>query len=245
MPRHGHASPPTPAATTRRRRVSLVLPCALAALAAAGLAVAASAGAQSGRRAPQPISPVGTPTPTPEPAGESESEGRPKRAEALGPTFTVYQLDSPFPYIDWTVEGLVMSSFVERLSKSKDLSASLGGRKLTRKDAHEIAKKETVSHVLLVELTEDRMDGGSVGQADTRRLGLKTYVYAPGGSLKFVDHTYQRPLQQTTSIGGVRLPLPVPRRRVERFPNELELEQAARDAADRVMLRFNVRLPPD
>lgn len=238
------ADPRHAPAHTRRRTHAAAFAILLAV--AAFAALVSSAAAQSGRRSPQPISPVATPTPTPEVVGESESESRPKRSESAGPTFVVYQLDGAFPYIDYTVENVVMNGFMERLTRAKDISASLGGKKLTRKEAQELAKKETASHVVLVEITEDMMaGGGSMGQADTRQLAIKTYVYAPGGSLKYTDHTSQRPLQRTTSIGGVRLPLPVPTRRIERFPNELELEQAARDAADRILRRFSVRLPPD
>jgi hypothetical protein len=131
------------------------------------------------------------------------------------------------------------------------LSASRGGKRISRKEAQEIAKTESQSHVVLLELEEDIAASGGrrggAGQTDTRALAVKTYVYEMGtGTLKFVDQTSMRPYRgQTTSIGGIRLPLPTTRTRMERFPGELELEQAARDAADRVMLRFKVRLPPD
>jgi hypothetical protein len=36
----------------------------------------------------------------------------------------------------------------------------------------------------------------------------------------------------------------VPTRRVERYPSQRELEQAARDAADRLLARFQVTPPP-
>ena len=89
------------------------------------------------------------------------------------------------------------------------------------------------------------MNGASTGRVDSRTLLLKTYVYAPKtGDLKYADTIYQRPYRETATIGGVRVPVPGTRG-VERYPSQRQLEQAARDAADRLMSRFNVTLPPN
>ncbi|HEX7176730.1 MAG TPA: hypothetical protein VF240_15805 [Pyrinomonadaceae bacterium] len=226
----------------------------LLALALLCVVAAATAGAQSGRRKTAPISPVPTPTPAaPEAEGESESESRSRR-QVGGPaqlSLVVYRLDNAFPYADYNVEDVLMGGLMDRLTRSKDLSASRGGKRISRKEAQEIAKSESQSHVVLVELEEDigasGGRSGGAGQTDTRTLAVKTYVYEMGtGTLKFVDQTSQRPYRgQTTSIGGIRLPLPTTRTRMERFPGELQLEQAARDAADRLMHRFKLRPPPD
>jgi hypothetical protein len=234
----------------RARHFGLPLLLLLVAFAVCVAAVAASsAGAQSGRRKTAPLSPVPTPTPAPEAVGESESESRPRRQVSTQLSLVVYQLDGTFGHVDFAVQDAVMNGLMERLRRSKDLSASRADKRISRKEAQDIAKGDPASHVVLVELEDDIAVGGSrggVGQTDTRALAIKTYVYEPvTGTLKFVDHTSQRPYRQGTSIGGIRLPLPSPRTRIERFPNELQLEQAARDAADRIMQRFNLRLPPD
>ena len=73
---------------------------------------------------------------------------------------------------------------------------------------------------------------------------LRTYVYTPKtGDLKYSDTMYQRPYQDSARIGGVRVP--VPSRRIERYPSQLQLEQAARDAADRLLSRFQITPPPE
>ena len=238
--RESRLSSPARAASPRRCR----------ALLAALLCLSAAAGAsgQSGRRQPPPLSPAPTPSPTPEGEGESESQPRPKREKAAEAFFVVHLSDIAFPFTDYRVEELVVDSFTRRLAQNKALSATRGGGKLSRKQAQELAKKGPESFIVLVELEDEASEAGrgGVGQSDTRTLIIKTYVYEPGtGTLKFTDRTYQRPYRPTTSIGGVRLPLPAPRTRVERFPSELQIEQAARDAADRVMMRFSLRLPPD
>ena len=53
---------------------------------------------------------------------------------------------------------------------------------------------------------------------------------------------FQRPYRDTATIGGVRVP--VPSRRMERYPSQLQLEQAARDSADRLLSRFQITPPP-
>ncbi len=215
------------------------------------LASSSSTHAQSGRRKPPPLSPAPTPEPTPDEQGESESESKPKKATNTQLSFSVHRLEEGFLYVDRFVAETVMDAFMERLTRNKDLSASRGAT-ITLQDARKRAKDEIDSYIVVVEFEEDRLGVGGGQQTgdparrDTRTLSIKTYIYEPKtGALKYVDQTRQRPYRQSTTIGGVRLPLPGPSRRIERFPNELQLEQAARDSADRVMLRFNLRLPPD
>lgn len=210
----------------------------------------ADSSSQSGRRQTKPASPV--PTPAPEAQEESESESRPKRSlpEAHF-IFSVSQSDNAFPYVDLSVQEHVLNEFVARLRRARDASVSSGDRKLTRKEAHDLAKAEQDAFIILLELEEDSfgMTGGGraspAGRGDPRLLAIKTYIYEPRtGALKFTDHTSQRPYRESATIGGVRLPMPTSRSRIERFPGELTLEQAAHDAADRVMRRFNIPLPP-
>ena len=88
-----------------------------------------------------------------------------------------------------------------------------------------------------------RVFEASVGRVDSRTILLKTYVYAPGsGDLKYPDTIMQRPYRPSTTIGGVRVPVPGGRR-VEQYTSQLQLEQAARDAADRLVSRFGVTPP--
>ena len=86
---------------------------------------------------------------------------------------------------------------------------------------------------------------GMVGTGtDKRGLALRTYVYTPKtGDLKYSDTMFQRPYRDTARVGGVRVP--VPTRRVERYPSQYQLEQAARDSADRLLSRFQITPPPE
>jgi hypothetical protein len=203
------------------------------------------------RRAPRPAA---TPTPeaTPEatPRGESESQPRGTSTSAKDPavvvSFSVLENDNPMMSLDYTARDDIWKEFIERLSKSRAVSVTQGG-KATRGQARDRAKAERDTYIVLFDLEEEReMNDASVGRVDSRTLLLKTYVYAPKtGDLKFADTIYQRPYREAATIGGVRVPLPGGTHRMERYPSQLQLEQAARDAADRLMSRFNVILPLD
>jgi hypothetical protein len=224
---------------------------ALIALALCASALTNAARAQS-RRAPRPAA---TPTPaaTPEakPAGESESESVPRGTSAKDPvavvSFAVMEYDNPMMSLDYMARDDIWKEFLERLGRARAVSVSQGG-KGTRGQARERAKSERDTYVVLFQLEEERemMGDARVGRADSRSLLLKTYVYAPKtGDLKYADTIYQRPYRETSTIGGVRVPVPGGSRRIERYPSQRQLEQAARDAADRLMSRFGVTPPPD
>lgn len=241
-------------ATTRARTLDSPVTrplVALAALAAFALCLfALTAGAQS-RRAPRPAAtPTPEPTPTPEETqGESESVPRgtsAKKDPAVVVSFLILENDNPMMTLDYMARDDIWKEFLGRLDKSRAVSVTPGG-KATRGEALKRAKLERESYVVLFEMVEERdlMGDASIGRADSRTLLLKTYVYAPQtGNLKYADTIYQRPYRDTATVGGVRIPVPSGRR-IERYPSQRQLQQAARDAADRLMSRFNVILPPD
>lgn len=242
-----------------RRAFNFVSAPALAALALTfALALCASAltvgaGAQS-RRAPRPAAtPTPEPTPTPQEAqGESESVPRGtagmKKDPAVIVSFLILENDNPMMSLDYMARDDIWKEFLERLGKSRAVSFTQGA-KATRGEALKRAKLERESYVVLFEMQEERdmVGDASIGRVDSRNLLLKTYVYAPQtGNLKFADTIFQRPYRESATVGGVRVPLPTgTSRRVERYPSQRQLEQAAREAADRLMSHFNVIPPPD
>lgn len=209
---------------------------------------AADAREQSGRRKAAPASPVPTPTPVPvEPAGESESVPRGSEGKRPGVVagFIIIENDNFITDIDRFAREDVLEAFTRRLGQSSSVEVAPGG-KGTRKDARDRAKSESETYVVLFHLEEEAADRGmqSIGRADTRTLVIRLYVFEPKtGNLKYSDVIHQRPYRDTATIGGVRVP--VPGRRIERYPSERELKQAAHDAADRLMSRFHVILPPE
>jgi hypothetical protein len=110
-----------------------------------------------------------------------------------------------------------------------------------RSEAREQAKKQETAYVVFFQMDESGYSGTST---DAYGIVLRTYVYTPKtGDLKYSDTMYQRPYYDSARVGGVRVP--VPTRRVERYPSQFQLEQAARDAADRLLSRFNITPPPE
>lgn len=200
---------------------------------------AAGALAQSGRKAQKPL---GLPTESPksgDPAAAKPAET--KKVEAAV-TFLVMKYDNPTIGIDSLARDGVAGAFFERLKRAGSVDVKDAGRG-RRQEARERAKSEATGYVVLFQLEEE---GGmsSAGNVDSRGLILRTYVYTPKtGDLKYADTMYQRPYQDTARIGGVRVP--VPSRRTDRYPSQHQLEQAARDIADRLLSRFQITPPPE
>jgi len=215
-------------------------PARLAACALLSLALAAFASAQSGRRKPtQGVSKVPPAEGTSSPAGESESQPRAAEAKksAAIVSFVVMEQDYVVTATDFRAMSGVREAFQRRLGASPAVSVTPGA-KGNRKDARERAKKETEAYVVLFHLDEQGMT--SVGNSDSRALVLRVYTFAPKtGDIKYSDTVYQRPYRSTAKVGGIRLPTPT----IDRYPSQHELEQAARDAADRLLTRFHVQVP--
>lgn len=218
---------------------------AFAALLLAVAFCAQAAWAQSGRKGQKASTP---PPAEAEPTPQGESESGPKRSSTAKPdalvSFVVMRGDdSGLVIFDPLARDGVMQNFMRRLGQSSAVEVSDGG-KGRRQDARERAKSERTAYVVLFEMEEENYAGGGVGRADSRSIVLKTYVYTPkAADLKYTDTIYQRPYRQTARIGGVRVP--VPTSGIERYPSQHELEQAARDAADRLLARFHINPPPD
>ena len=208
----------------------------------------ASRAAQSGRRTPGASKQSGTaPSATPEPSGESESQPKTKKPSGEAPplaSFIVCELENPFLDVAYISAGQIIDAFAQRLSESNAIVVTRGP-KLSRQDARARAKNERDAHVVLVQLEHEAASSGRepMGQVNPRSLVLHYYVYSPQtGEVKLVDRVMQRPYRQAATIGGIRIPVPT---RQTPIPTMREMEQLARDAANRLMQRFHVQLPPE
>ena len=206
------------------------------------------ANAQSGRRQPKPRSPVPAPTPAGEPGGVSDSDERPKRADNE-PLYSFYVLEDEnydvFMNIPTAARDIITESFVARLRESPNVSASAGG-KGDRRRARDHAKVEQKAYTVLLEVTADQTMGRRPRNAgepvSLEQMAVNYYVYAPGtATLKVQGQVYMRPAQASARVGGIRLPIPAPTS--SRIGVEYILEQAGRDAAERVAASLDIRLP--
>jgi hypothetical protein len=196
----------------------------------------AASRAQSGRKAQKPL---GLPTEAPKP-GEATAKPEVKKPEALVSLVVMRAEDSVFGTDMMTRDG-VSAAFLRRLGQTSAVSVTDGG-KGRRQEARARAKEEKKAYVVLFQLGE-QTGSTNMGDTNSSTLVVRTFVYAPQtGDLKFADTIYQRPAYDTARVGGVRIP--VPSRRGNRYPSQQELEQAARDAADRTLSRLGVTPPP-
>ncbi len=201
------------------------------------LCSAAAAPAQSGRKAQKPLN-----LPTEKPKDDAAAKPTETKKAAALVTFVVMKSDNLTMGIDTIIRDSVAAAFVKRLEQAAAVEVKDAGRG-GRKEARERAKADQSAYVVLFQLDEESY-GMSQQNVDARALIIRTYVYTPKtGDLKYSDTMYQRPYQDTARIGGVRVP--VPSRRADRYPSQHQLEQAARDAADRLLTRFQVTPPSD
>lgn len=218
-----------------QRRALFLFVCVLFLMSGAGTMLA-----QSGRRAPKNPSPV--PTPSPTSPSSSSSETKPKAADTKTAlyTFLIFEDSNTSVNIPLNADMAAFRGFSGRLREASDLLINDGGRG-DRGRARDAAKKETTTYVVLVHLDADSFNSGRTGQVDPSNIAVRYFVYTPGtGTLKHQGSVYMRPNQSRVGVGGIRLP-----GRGGPFAFESMLEQAGRDAADRLMRNFNLRLPPD
>ncbi|MBA3240417.1 MAG: hypothetical protein H0T60_04245 [Acidobacteria bacterium] len=225
-----------------RRAVAWLLLCACV-LGSLGLS-ASAAHAQSGRRSPNISKSSPTTSNGTEAKGESESGSKPGANRVVKPTASFVVMDGNNAFdVDYTTRRIVLEGFARRLGQSPLVAVSQAG-KGTRKEGRDRAKGESEAFVVLLELEEESADPSvrTRTRSDQRLLVIKTYVYAPAtGDLKFTDRFVERPHRSSTTVGGVRVPVPSSRSN----PSEQQLEQAGRDAADRLLSRFDVTPPRD
>jgi hypothetical protein len=199
----------------------------------------AGALAQSGRKAQKPL---GLPTETAKPSDPAAKPSETKKSDTFA-SFVVIKDDTLSMGFDSLMRDGVASAFFERLKQAAGHGVEVkDGGKGRRPEARERAKKEEVAFVVFFQMDETGMNTGA--NTDTRGVVLRTYVYTPKtADLKYSDTMFQRPYQDSARVGGVRVP--VPSRRMERYPSQHQLEQAARDAADRLLSRFQITPPPE
>lgn len=185
--------------------------------------------AQSGRRAPNPTQPpVPTPTPT-----ESVQPPPAQNKPALKQTLIVgMDATGGSSYIPSYWADAAWGGFVERFRDISSVTIS-GDRNMRRKEASDLAKKETESFVVLLQL-ETLSAGASMGQANPDDLTINYIIYTPGtGKVKNQGRVYVR---QARGILTGRLP--------GSRTIELQLAEAGRETADRVAATLHLASPP-
>ena len=176
------------------------------------------AGAQSGRKSPKsaPLPPV--PMPTPETTA-------PVPKEKAKPALTVVVGLDRMNYYGMVDEDAALRALVDRLNDHAGVEVAATRRNMTRSDALRAAKAEKEAYVIYVEIDVDQMDGD---------LRLSYWVYSPQtAKIKTSGRTYPQMYRNRGVILNPRSTV---------YGNR-QIEEAARDVAERILRAFQLHLP--
>lgn len=223
-------------ARARRLPALLVLALLLCALGVAG-----EARGQSGRRSPRNPSPLPSPSPSSSPDAAS---AKPKTDAKPLYTFIVYEDNNLYTGLPMGVASVAYKGFMDRLSQSPEVTAKGAGRG-GRARARDDAKRQTEAFVVVMQIEQDEYAPRTqTGGVNASSIVFKYTVFTPQtASVKLQGSVYLRPYQRTARVGGIPLPLPAPTGGTMGY--ELVLEQAGRDAADRILVGLHIPLPQE
>lgn len=202
------------------------------------LALAISGGAaqaQSGRRLPNRSDPPPSqPSTAPTPPVDQPSPGKPDKPKQQL-VVTRSMIDSFSNYYS----DVVVRACLDRLKEGAYASISLG-REMNRKQASDLAKSTTDTHVLWLEWDSDRMGSSQSDQTQTNSY-INYTLYAPGtGKTKTSGRVHPGDYRSRTGVGGVGIPLPIPN---SAAGLEFMLKESGREIAQRVIDSLNLGRP--
>lgn len=202
------------------------------------LALAISGGAaqaQSGRRLPNrsdppPSQPSTAPTP-PVDQPSSNKPDKPKQqlvvSRSMNDGFSNYHAD------------IVLRACLDRLKEGAYASISLG-REMNRKQASDLAKNATDTHVLWIDWDFGRMDSSQSDPSQTNSA-IDYVLYIPGtGKIKISGRVYPGDYRKRMGVGGVGIPLPIPN---SAAALEYICKESGREIAQRVIDSLNLGRP--
>lgn len=192
-------------------------------ISAIALLLVSSVGAQSGRRVRKVTAPpVPMPTPDAIPVKSTEKP-KPALTVVIGLERRDYYGNSAMVSAAGALQVLV-----DRLEDHPGVKAAQVSRDMTRSEAIKKAKSEKEAYVIFLELGVDRMTGN---QSEFR---LSYWVFSPVTSkVKTSGQTYPRMYRTRGVILDPRAPT---------VYGDRQLEEAARDVAERILKAFHLHL---
>jgi hypothetical protein len=197
------------------------------------LLATSSALAQSGRRgATKP-----TTTTAPSVSGPKEIENKPKPQ----PKFQILigiTGRSVFTNVPYYLYDTVLENCIRRLGEAEIVFPTSAGHDMNRSDAIKAAKQETVRYVVLLEMGSEFADAGRSSSNSNNQddLYVAYTIFEPEtGKLKRAGRTHQHIYQ--TGRGGVTTPS-----KNSPVYSEYALRQAAREAADKILASFDIKV---
>jgi hypothetical protein len=191
--------------------------------------------AQSGRRLPnrndpppsQPSTAPTVPAEQPPPTKPDKPRQQLVVSKSTSDSFSNYYAD------------VVVRACLDRLKEGAYASVSLG-REMNRKEASDLAKTATDTHVLWLEWDFDRMGNSPSNQSQSNSY-INFTLYIPGtGKVKTSGRVHPGDYRNRTGVGGVGIPLPVPN---SAAGLEYMLKESGREIAQRVIDSLNIGRP--
>ncbi len=185
--------------------------------------------AQSGRRAT-------TPPPTPSISGARTVE-KPAPQPAKLRFLVGVENRSPFLNVPYYLSDTVMDNCVRRLADAANVIPTAIGRGIDRVDAVRRAKGEKETYVVWLQVESDTLDSGRDQKDGPDELYVRYTVFEPQtGKVRQSGRTHKSVYK--TSRGGVATPTS----RNGAIYSEYALKQAAREAAERILEAFEIKV---
>ena len=211
--------------TWRKKRLLLLIAIAIFSL--------TNAHAQSGRR-----STGGSPTAAPSVSGPKAVEKKPTAAPKLQLLVGINRGDA-FATIPFYIYDTVLDNCIRRLGEAEIVLPTSAGNNMNRADAIKAAKQETIRWVVSLEVRSVYADSGKQVKNNADELYVDYTVIEPEtGKIKRSGRTHQTIYQ--TGRGGVSSPS-----KNSPVYSEYAIKQAAREAADRILGGFDIKVRED
>lgn len=189
--------------------------------------------AQSGRHVRKSTpAPVSTPevTPTPGPKASSEKP-KPRLTFLIGlDRYTGFANVPSYAY-----EG-VLRSLVDRLAESQGVHVGVSQDGMGRGEAIRKAKAEREGYVVWLQLQVDTESGGSRNTENRNNIVIEYSVFAPTTAKQTTSGRTYTLSQRNKGI--------IPGPRTSSIYGDRYLNQAAQEAADRILAHFHIHTPP-
>lgn len=199
---------------------------------AVGLSCASTDAAQSGRKVrkstPAPVS-TAEPTPTPTPIAATI---KPKARITFLVGLDRYDSFANIP--SYAYEG-VLRNLTDRLADAPSVRVGASQSDMGRSDAIQKAKAETEAYVVWIQLRDDSMSRDTRSSGNLNNIIIEYTVFAPTTAKQTASGRTYSEMQRNRGILSPR---------TSSIYGDRYLNQAAQEAADRILASFKIHTPP-
>jgi len=186
--------------------------------------------AQSGRRSSN------APATAPSVSGPKAVEKKPAPAPRLMLLVGIEDRNS-YANVPYYLSDTVLDNCVRRLGDAAEVTANPAGRSMNRAEATRRAKAEKQAYVVWLQIESDLTSSGKQSKNGPDELYVRYTIFEPEtANIKQWGRTHQQIYK--TGRGGISSPTS----RNSPLYSEYALKQAAREAAERVLEAFDIKL---